>query len=471
MKTQYFISNYPFRRRIKVSHKVLIVDDEAAIRETIEDILKDHNYNTLVAGDGESAEKKLLTEDLDVLILDVMLPNKGGLELLDLIHVEYPLLPTIIISGHGNIRMAVDAMKRGAFDFIEKPLSIERILNSVKNAIRIRELQTENINLRSRLEKPPVFVGESPVIKTILNQVSNIAETDASVLITGENGTGKEMIARLIHLGGPRKFHNFVGVNCAAIPETLIESELFGHEKGAFTGAHKQKKGKFEAADKGTVFLDEIGDLSLPAQAKVLRVLQEKELQRVGGNETIHVDVRILSATNKDLSKEIEAGRFREDLFYRLNVIPLHLPPLRERKEDIPLLVSHFTQEISEKNGKKVSFTKAALSLLANKSWAGNVRELRNFIERLIILSTSEEIGKDDILRFSAPSQSMEARFESRNLKDAKREFEKGLIINRLLKHNMNITKTAESLEIERTYLHKKIKELGIDSELNLGKN
>lgn len=454
-----------------MNYKIMVVDDESAIRETISDILHDHNYRTVLAEDGESAEKKLLTEDLDVIILDVMLPNKGGLELLDMIHTEYPLLPTIIISGHGNIRMAVNAMKRGAFDFIEKPLSVERILNSVKNAIRLRELQTENINLRSRLEKPPVFVGESPVVKDILDQIPNIAGTDASVLITGENGTGKEMIARLIHLTGSRKSHNFVAVNCAAIPETLIESELFGHEKGAFTGANKQKKGKFEAADKGTIFLDEIGDLSLPAQAKVLRVLQEKELQRIGGNENIIVDVRVLAATNKDLSAEIEAGRFREDLFYRLNVIPLHLPPLRERKEDIPVLVSYFVREIGEKNGKKVTFSKAALSLLANKSWPGNVRELRNFIERLIILSTGQQISKDDILRFSAPTQSMEARFESRNLKDAKHEFEKGLIINRLLKNNMNITKTAESLEIERTYLHKKIKELEIDSELNLGKN
>ncbi len=452
-----------------MSYKILIVDDEPHIRETISDILSDQNYSCISVGDGEQAEKKILTEDLGAIILDVMLPNKGGLELLDYIRKEFPLLPTIIISGHGNIKMAVDAMKRGAFDFIEKPLSIERILNSVRNALRIKELQTENIKLRSRLEKPVQFVGQAKVITNILDQLPNIATSDASVLITGENGTGKEMIARLIHQYSNRKNASFVGVNCAAIPDTLIESELFGHERGAFTGAVKQKKGKFEVAHKGSIFLDEIGDLSLSAQAKVLRVLQEQELERVGGTEVVKIDVRVIAATNKDLAQAIDQQDFRQDLYFRLNVIPLHIPALRDRKEDIPVLIEYFIEELTRDSGRQISLSKAAIKLLKNKNWPGNVRELRNFIERLIILSNKDQIESEDIMQFSfQPQGNVDSQFEKLSLKDAKKDFEKALIINRLMKNSMNITKTAESLDIERTYLHKKIKELEIDSEMEL---
>jgi two-component system nitrogen regulation response regulator NtrX len=452
-----------------VSYKLLIVDDEPFIRETISDILTDQNYECISVGDGEQAEIKILTEDLGAVILDVMLPNKGGLELLDYIRKEFPLLPTIIMSGHGNIKMAVDAMKRGAFDFIEKPLSMERILNSVRNALRIRELQTENIKLRSRLEKPLEFIGQTKIIKNLLDQLPNIANSDASVLITGENGTGKEMIARLIHQYSKRKNASFIGVNSAAIPETLIESELFGHEKGAFTGAIKQKKGKFEVAHKGSIFLDEIGDLSLPAQAKVLRVLQEQELERVGGTEIVKIDVRVITATNKDLPTAIDNNEFRQDLFFRLNVIPLHIPPLRERKEDIPILVDHFIQELTKDSGRQISLSKPALKLLKNKHWPGNVRELRNFIERLIILCNKDLVEAEDILQYSVmPQGNIDSQYEKLSLREAKKDFEKGLIINRLMKNKMNITRSAESLGIERTYLHKKIKELGIDNEMDL---
>ncbi len=452
-----------------MKNKILVVDDEPQIRETIADILNDAGYTTLLASDGEEAEKKVMIEDLDAVVLDVMLPKKGGLDLLDIIHKEYALIPVIIMSGHGNIKMAVDAMRRGALDFIEKPLSIERLVAAVRNAVRIKELQTENIDLRSRLEKPVRIIGKSQAVQSILAQIPNISQSDASVLITGENGTGKEMIARLIHQYSPRKANPFVGVNCAAIPENLIESELFGYEKGAFTGAAKQKKGKFETAHKGTIFLDEVGDLSLPAQAKVLRVLQERELERVGGNEIVKVDVRVLAATNKDLAEEIKSGAFRQDLFYRLNVIPVHIPPLRDRKGDIPLLIEHFLGEIGEKNGKQVVISKSGMTLLTSKAWPGNVRELRNFIERIVILSNKLAIEAEDILRYSYPDQSnLDSVYDNQNLKDAKHQFEKQLILNRLIKNAMNVTKTAESLDIERTYLHKKIKELEIDKELEI---
>lgn len=324
--------------------KILIVDDEINIRNTISDILKDEGYDIVTAESGEEAEKKFFYEDVDVIILDVMLPGKSGIEVLKSIHSEFPIIPIIIISGHGDIRMAVEAMKIGAFDFIEKPLSVERILTTVKNALKIKELQVENLNLKTKISEIK-FIGKSRIVNEILSSVDRIASSDASVLITGENGTGKELIARIIHNKSKRKNYPFVGINCAAIPDTLIESELFGYEKGAFTGANKQKKGKIELAHRGTLFLDEVGDLSLPAQAKLLRVIQERQFERVGGNTLLEVDVRIISATNKNLHSEIKKGLFREDLFYRLNVIPIHIPPLRERKEDIEELVQFFVEE------------------------------------------------------------------------------------------------------------------------------
>ena len=452
-----------------MKNTILIVDDEAQIRETISDILGDMDYDVISLPDGNEIEKVFLTHDIDTVILDVMLPRRSGLEILGYLHKEFQLIPVIIISGHGDIKMAVDAMKLGAYDFIEKPLSIERIISSVRNAIRIKELQTENISLRSKLEQPLQFIGNSEVVKSLLAQLPNVAQSDASVMITGENGTGKELIARLIHQYSKRKSSSFIGVNCAAIPETLIESELFGYERGAFTGANKQKKGKFETAHKGTIFLDEIGDLSLPAQAKALRVLQERELERVGGNEVVKIDVRVIAATNKDLGAEIGANRFRQDLFYRLNVIPIHIPSLRERKDDIPMLVKHFIAEQCAKNHSEITVAKNALNVLKNKNWPGNVRELRNFVERLVVLANKTVIEAEDVMKFSFPAEmSVTTDYENCSLRDAKHQFEKGLIINRLIKNNLNITKSAESLDIERTYLHKKIKELEIDTELEL---
>jgi len=447
-----------------MKHKILVVDDEPNIRETVSDILKDTGYEVVTVDDGEAACETVGKDDFDVVILDVMLPKKGGLEVLEYIHREFSLLPVVVISGHGNIKMAVEAMRKGAYDFIEKPLSIERILSTTRNAITYKNLLLENLSLKSTMNVAPVFVGSSPAVTQILSSLPQIAQSDASVLITGENGTGKEVIARLVHYHSRRRYFPFVGVNCAAIPETLIESELFGYEKGAFTGANKQKKGKFEQAHRGTLFLDEIGDLSLSAQAKVLRVLQESEFERVGGNELVKVDVRIVAATNQDLVEKIQKGEFRQDLYYRLNVIPIHLPPLRERKEDIPELVRFFLEEESERVRRKFTINDDVLAFLSNQPWKGNVRELKNFIQRLVILSPSDEITLSYVQQqlFPTGQNLLQEEMRRLSLKDAKREFEKQLILDRLAQYQMNIAKTAGSLDIERTYLYRKMKELGI---------
>lgn len=444
---------------------VLVVDDEVNIRETISDILTDENYKVILASDGNEAEKKFLFEDIDVVILDILLPDKNGMEILKKFQKDFPIIPVIIISGHADIKMAVEAMKIGAFDFIEKPLSIERLISTVKNALMVKQLRIENINLK--LKNPEVnFIAKSPVMREILDSIEKIAQSDASVMITGENGTGKELIARILHNKSKRRFYPFVGINCAAIPETLIESELFGYEKGAFTGATKQKKGKIELAHKGTLFLDEVADLSLSAQAKILRVLQERQFERIGGHESISVDVRIISATNKDLMEEMKKGNFREDLFYRLNVIPIHIPPLRERKEDIRELANFFLSEYNSKHNTSLKFTEKALKLLEKYDWPGNVRELKNFLERVFVLSESQLIDEKDILKnISFPRSNYYEEYEGMTLKEAKIKFEKQLITSRLLKYDNNISKAAESLGIDRTYLHKKINELGIFSQ------
>jgi len=445
--------------------RVLVVDDEVNIRETISDILTDENYKVILASDGNEAEKKFLFEDIDVVILDILLPDKNGMEILKKFQKDFPIIPVIIISGHADIKMAVEAMKIGAFDFIEKPLSIERLISTVKNALMVKQLRIENINLKLKI--PEVnFIGKSPVMREILDSIEKIAQSDASVMITGENGTGKELIARILHNKSKRRFYPFVGINCAAIPETLIESELFGYEKGAFTGAIKQKKGKIELAHKGTLFLDEVADLSLSAQAKILRVLQERQFERIGGHESISVDVRIISATNKDLMEEMKKGNFREDLFYRLNVIPIHIPPLRERKEDIRELANFFLSEYNSKNNTSLKFTEKALKLLEKYDWPGNVRELKNFLERVFVLSESPLIDEKDILKnITFPRSNYYEEYEGMTLKEAKIKFEKQLITSRLLKYDNNISKAAESLGIDRTYLHKKINELGIFSQ------
>ncbi|MGC8765636.1 MAG: sigma-54-dependent transcriptional regulator [Brevinematia bacterium] len=442
--------------------RILVVDDEINIRNTISDILTDEGYEVVLAADGKEAEKKFFYENVEVVILDVLLPDKSGFEILNYLHSEFPIIPVIVISGHGDIRMAVEAMKIGAFDFIEKPLSIERLLATVRNAMKLKELQIENIKLRSGISEVR-FAGKSKAVREIMSTIEKIATTDATVLITGENGTGKELIARIIHNRSKRKNFPFIGLNCAAIPETLIESELFGYEKGAFTGATRQKKGKIELANKGTLFLDEVADLSLSAQAKLLRVIQERQFERIGGNHTIDVDVRIISATNKDLFTEIREGRFREDLFYRLNVIPIHIPPLRERKEDIKELALLFLEEYNQRNNKNLFFSESALAFLKTKEWPGNVRELKNFIERVLIFAEKQEITEEDIKKYSVNTTRKESKFDGMSLKEARLLFERELILERLEKFGNNISKTAESLGIDRTYLHKKIKELGIE--------
>lgn len=442
---------------------VLVVDDEINIRNTIKDILTDEDYRVIPAENAREAELKFLNENIDVVILDVLLPDRDGLELLKKFKEDFPIIPVVVISGHGDIKMAVEAMKLGAFDFIEKPLSIERLISTVKNAVTIKNLQVENLNLR--LKTPEViFVGKSPPIREILDSIEKISKTDVSVLITGENGTGKELVARLIHNKSKRRFYPFVGINCAAIPDTLIESELFGYERGAFTGAVRQKKGKIEMANKGTLFLDEIADLSLAAQAKILRVLQEKQFERVGGNNAVSVDVRIISATNKDILKEMKEGRFREDLYYRLNVVPIHIPPLRERKEDIRELALFFLQEYNTRNNKNLKISERAIKLLEEYDWPGNVRELKNFLERVFIFSDQNLVDKGDISKNFYGNITTIYEMDEMTLKEAKVNFERNLILSRLKKYNNNISKAAESLGIDRTYLHKKIKELGLFS-------
>lgn len=450
---------------------VLIVDDEKNIRETLADILTDESYTALAVESGPKALEVLGTRRVDLLLLDIWLPDMGGMEILQRIRDEYPNVMVVMISGHATVDLAVQAIKMGAVDFIEKPLSLDRVLQVLEKAFRIRELENENETLRRDVGNRYNLVGESPALQQIREVIRTMAATAGRVLITGDNGTGKEIIARNIHNRSDRARGPFVEVNCAAIPENLIESELFGHEKGSFTGAHELRKGKFETADKGTIFLDEIADMSLVTQAKVLRVLQEMEFERVGGSETIHVDVRVIAATNKDLKKEIEAGNFREDLFYRLNVIPIHVPPLRERREDIIPLVEYYLDYFARANNKlpKV-FSKKVYALFLGYAWPGNVRELRNMVERICIMIRKEAIDHEDVLAFFAGNGDISGGREDREyatLKDAREDFERQYIREKLLENNMNVSKTAQALGIERSNLHKKINSLGI----GLGKN
>ncbi|MFN4132378.1 MAG: sigma-54-dependent transcriptional regulator, partial [Caldimicrobium sp.] len=386
----------------------------------------------------------------------------------------YPFLPVIIISGHGTIEGAVKSIKLGAFDFIEKPLSYERILVSLENALKFSKLEEENKALRAKLFGEVELIGKSKAIVQIKEMINKVAPTDTTVLITGESGVGKEVVARLIHLSSKRTQGPFIEVNCAAIPETLIEAELFGYEKGAFTDAKTSKKGKFEQAHGGTLFLDEIGDMNLSAQAKVLRVLQEKKLEKLGAQKSIEIDVRIIAATNKNLIEEISKGKFREDLYYRLNVFPIHIPPLRERKEDIPLLCERFLEEIAIKVGlKKITLSPAVIEILQEYSWPGNVRELKNFLERLVILTSKEEIKPEDLPKEFLYSLGRgdfnkiesEPWFEERNFKRAKLLFEREFLKRKLEFYQGNISKTAKEIGLERTYLQKKLKELGLKGD------
>jgi len=396
-------------------------------------------------------------------LLDIWLPGIDGLQTLKTIKSEHPDVLVIMMSGHGTIETAVKATKLGAFDFIEKPLSLDKVIIMVNNALNVIRLEEENILLKQKVSHQYELTGVSPQITELKEMIIIVAPTNAWILIMGENGTGKELVARSIHHLSRRSSKSIVEVNCAAIPEELIESELFGHEKGAFTGATEKKRGKFDLAHEGTIFLDEVADMSLKAQAKILRILQEKKFERVGGNKLIDMDVRVLAATNKDLEKEMEAGRFRNDLYYRLHVIPLHVPPLRERKEDIKPLAERFLLDAAVKEGQQQKIlTDDALQLLMEHDWPGNVRELKNIIERLIILTPSNEITLKDIPLLNIKMEGGKSlsidNLTADSLKDAKMDFEKQFILKKLEENEGNISKTAEAIGLERSNLHKKLK-------------
>lgn len=450
-----------------MNETILVVDDEESICQSLKAILKDEGYQVLVAGSGEEAVKIVEEEMPQVVLLDVWLPGMDGLETLKAIKAINSKILIIIMSGHGTIETAVKATKLGAFDFIEKPLSLDKIIILVNNAVNLVRLKEENVLLKQKVSHQYELTGNSPVITELKEIIGIVAPTNAWILIMGENGTGKELVARSIHHLSLRSHKDIVEVNCAAIPEELIESELFGHEKGAFTGATEKKRGKFDLAHEGTIFLDEVADMSLRAQAKILRILQEKKFERVGGNKLIDMDVRVLAATNKDLEEEMKAGRFRQDLYYRLHVIPLMVPTLRERKEDIKPLAERFIIDFTQKEGMEPkTLTDDALDLLMKHSWPGNVRELKNIIERLIILTPSNEITTKDIppLSIREEKNSMIGVQPSAvdSLKEAKMDFERQFLLKKLEENEGNISKTADAIGLERSNLHKKLKNLRV---------
>ncbi|MEE9524564.1 MAG: sigma-54 dependent transcriptional regulator [Thermodesulfovibrionales bacterium] len=435
---------------------ILVIDDEQGIRDTLQGILEDEGYNVLTAETSEAGIETIKKSGPDLIILDIWLPNMDGIEALEIIRDITPDIPVIMISGHANVELAVKSTKLGAYDFLEKPLSLDRIIITVERAIEKRVLLKRYRELKEGYTKTIELVGKSPGIKSVINQIGLAAKSNATVLITGESGVGKEVVARLLHSASDRAEKSFVEVNCAAIPQELIESELFGHEKGSFTGAFETKKGKFELADNGTLFLDEIGDMSMQTQAKVLRVIETQVFQKVGGSKNIKVDVRIIAATNKNLAEEIKQGRFREDLFFRLNVIPVFIPPLRERKEDISLLTDHFSGLFAVEYGKpKKSISASAMKRLQSYEWPGNVRELKNFIERMLIMISGDKIDAKHVDMFEVEEGEF---FNYSILREAREAFEKHFIIKKLKENNWNISKTAEVLEVERSNLHRKIK-------------
>ena len=451
-----------------MARTVLIVDDEKSILQSLEGILSDEGFDVACALSGAEALEKIREVMPDLVLLDIWMPDMDGIETLVKIREINPQIQVVMISGHGTIETAVRATKLGAYDFIEKPLSLEKLLLTINNALEYHNLEQEVTLLRERDRKKYEITGRSPAIIELKRQIMTVAPTDAWVLISGENGTGKELVAHMIHKLSKRSHKPMVEVNCAAIPEELIESELFGHEKGAFTGASTMRKGKFDLAHEGTIFLDEIGDMSLKAQSKTLRILQEQKFERVGGSRTIKVDVRVIAATNKNLEAEIQKGTFRDDLYFRLNVIPLRVPPLRERVEDIPELVEEFIREFClTANVEPKRFSDDALDLLKTYKWPGNVRELKNLVERMMIMTPGGNIKPQDI---PPPyNESAEGRerlpkaFFSDSLKDAKREFEKAFLEAKLRQYNWNISQTAEAIGIERSNLHKKIKAYGLE--------
>ena len=445
---------------------ILIVDDEPGVRSALTGVLKDEGYEVDAVDSGEAALDRLTRQSYDVVVLDVWLPGMDGLATLARMRERQVETQVVIISGHGNIESAVRAIKMGAFDFVEKPLSLEKTVLVVRNALRQRHLEAENQALRAKVETQHTMVGDSYAMHQLREQVTMAAPTNGRVLIFGENGTGKELVARNIHALSRRRNGPFVEVNCAAIPEELIESELFGHVRGAFTGAVENRRGKFELAHGGTIFLDEIGDMSLKTQAKVLRVLQEQVLTAVGGSRDTRVDARVLAATNKDLPQEIRAGRFREDLYFRLNVIPIFVPPLRDRQEDIPLLAEHFMALLAREYGRRPKvFERDAVTALQQYAWPGNVRELRNVVERLMIMVPGDRITSRDLSFLeptSAPGQDAARPAAMSPLHDARDQFERDYILRALAQQQGNISRTADMLGVERSNLYRKMKAFGI---------
>jgi two-component system nitrogen regulation response regulator NtrX len=451
-----------------MARTILVVDDEDRIIQSLNGILTDEGFEVINAMSGVTALEKIEEVMPDLVLLDIWMPDMDGMETLIKLKEVYPHLQVVMMSGHGTIETAVKATKLGAYDFIEKPLSLEKVLLTLNNALEYYRLE-EEVNLLKAKEKDRYRItGNSKAIKALKEQIKIVAPTNAWVLISGDNGTGKELVAHTIHRMSKRSHKPLVEVNCAAIPEELIESELFGHEKGAFTGAGTMKRGKFDLAHEGTLFLDEIGDMSLKAQSKTLRILQEQKFERVGGSRTIYVDVRVIAATNKDLELEIEKGTFRDDLYFRLNVIPMRVPPLMERIEDIPELVTEFMKDIAlNTNLEQKEFSSDAIEVLNRYHWPGNVRELKNLVERLAIMIPEKVIHAKDIPppfnKESAMKEGVESYLSSDSYKEAKNKFEKAFIVKKLREFNGNISQTAEAIGIERSNLHKKIKAYGLD--------
>jgi two-component system, NtrC family, nitrogen regulation response regulator NtrX len=458
--------------RAATTARILVIDDEAAIRDSLRMILEYQGYAVMTAATGEEGAALVEREAPDLVFLDIKMPGMDGLDVLQRLTHLTDVTPIVVMSGHATISTAVEATRLGAFDFVEKPLESERVLVLVRNAVDSRRLRTENRTLRKDQEKRHQIVGDSAGLAGVRASIHKAAPTNATVLIWGESGVGKELVARAVHRESLRRDGPFVQVNCAAIPDDLIESELFGHEKGSFTGATDRQIGKFEQADKGTIFLDEIGDMSLKTQAKVLRVLQEGELERLGSNRLLKVDVRVIAATNKDLEQEIVKGTFREDLYYRLNVVPIWVPPLRERREDIPVLVRHFADVFSrENNFRRKTFTAAAMERLRQHGWRGNIRELRNAVERLMIMSSADAIDVTD-LRLADPArvdQSAPAPdnnwMHAPTLHEFKASSERAYLVTKLRENAWNISKTAEVVDTPRSNLYKKLEQYKISQE------
>ena len=456
--------------------RILVVDDEAEIRRSVRMILEYEGYDVQEASSGQEALALIEREPPDLAFLDIKMGGMDGLETLQKIRQGNDALPVVIISGHGTVSTAVEATKLGAFDFVEKPLASERVLLTIRNALAQGRLRDENRTLKRAVEVRHQLVGESPSVREIWDKIKRAAPTTATVLLLGESGSGKELVARAIHRNSLRSRDRFVQVNCAAIPEELIESELFGHEKGSFTGATEKQIGKFEQADRGTIFLDEVGDMSAKTQAKVLRVLQEGEVERLGSARTIKVDVRVIAATNKDLEAEIEKGTFREDLYFRLSVIPIRVPPLRDRREDIPALVKHFVDLFSRENNRRPQrFTQSALEFMQKARWKGNVRELKNTVERLLIMTPGDSIDVDDLrdvvrveTRTAVPVEAAGGGNNSvapGTLREFKESAERKFLVEKLRENAWNISKTAEVIGTPRSNLYKKLEQYAITQE------